>query len=50
MFVTVGLKGVEGMLGPKVGEEAERCNVDLYKAESSLLVGGIADDGGWVSS
>ncbi len=38
------------MLGPKVGEEAERCNVDLHKAEFSLLVGGIADDFGWVSS
>jgi hypothetical protein len=38
------------MLGSKVGEEAERCNVNLHKNEFSLFVGGVADDGGWVSS
>ncbi len=33
-----------------VGEEVERCNVDLHQAEFSLLIEGIADDGGGISS
>ncbi len=37
------------MLGPKVAEEVERCNVNFHEAEFSLLVGGISNDGGWVS-
>jgi hypothetical protein len=38
------------MLGPKVGEEAERCYVNFHKAEFSLLVGGIANHDGQISS
>ncbi len=46
----MGYKGVEGTLGPKLGEEAERCNVDLHEAEFLLFVGDIANDDGRVSS
>jgi hypothetical protein len=41
---------IEGTLGPKEGGKVERYNVDLHKAEFSLLVRGISDDGGRVSS
>jgi hypothetical protein len=33
------------MLGPKVGEEAEKCKVNFHEAEFLSLVGGTADDG-----
>jgi hypothetical protein len=40
----------ESKLKSRGGEEVESCNVNLHEAGFSLLVGGISDNGGWVSS